>query len=221
MLDKGKTFDILNTMKTKHLSGRIAVSTLIGAVLGYLILHPYTVVVYGLYGRVESGIEAFSLTGIVREALSAFRMGHLQMGIPFAILGAAAGLFLGAWLDMKRRTEEMELRTCATDTMKTLMVTLSHYLLNAATIIGGFAWRIQKAAKDEETVHHAVIIRREADSVEAVVKSLQSAQSVEAEKYTKDGETMIIDLTEEIRKRLDEQAIRGSATDMPAANKEV
>jgi len=207
-------------MNTSSSRARVLAASLIGAALGYLILHPYTVVVYGLYGRGESGIEAFSLKGIVREALSAFRMGHLQMGIPFAILGAAAGLFLGAWLDTKRRTEEMELRTCATDTMKTLMVTLSHYLLNAATIIGGFAWRIQKAAKDEDTVHHAVIIRKEADNVEAVVKSLQSAQSVEAEKYTKDGQSMIIDLTEEIKKRLDEQANRGSAADMPMVEKE-
>jgi hypothetical protein len=192
-------------MNTSSSRARVLAASLVGAALGYLILHPYTVVVYGLYARGDNGLEAFDPHAIFMEALSAFRMGHLQMGIPFAILGAAAGLFLGAWLDIKRRTEEMELRTCATDTMKTLMVTLSHYLLNAATIIGGFAWRIQKSANDEETLHHAIIIRKEADSIEAVVKSLQSAQSVEAEKYTKDGDTMIIDLTEEINKRMKEQ----------------
>ncbi len=193
--------------------GRVLVSTIVGAALGYLFLHPYTVLVYGLYGRGSPDLDVLDFGSMMREALSAFDMHHLHMGLPFALLGAAAGLFFGAWMDMRRQKERSELRACAVDTMKTLMVTLSHYLLNAAAIIGGFAWRIQKEDADEETVKHAVVIRKEAQQIEAIVKSLESLREIVSESYAKDSEARIIDLTAEIKLRMEEQAGRG----MPGA----
>jgi hypothetical protein len=63
------------------------------------------------------------------------------MGIPFALFGAVAGLFFGFWLEARRQRFEMEKRLLAVETLRQLMMTFAHYLLNAAQIVGGFATR--------------------------------------------------------------------------------
>lgn len=189
----------------------VPLSALIGAALGYFILHPYTMFIYGLYERPHEELAEGFIPHVwfhVREALATFEPGMLHMGIPYAFLGGFAGLFFGLWLNARKQKVQSELRACAVDTLKTLMVTLSHYLLNAVTIIGGFAWRIQKNSPDDETLKHVMVIRKEAEQIEAVVKSLQSLHEVVTEHYSRDSEAMVIDLTEELKKKMEEQGRR-------------
>ncbi len=180
---------------------RLFSPALAGAALGYLVLHPYAMLVYGIYGH-----EHPRTTGTygLAQVFDTFKPGMLHMGVPYALLGAAAGLFFGLWLDAERRREESEKRATAVDTLRQLMVTLSHYLLNATTVIGGYSSRILRKETDEGVRRTVEIIKHEAECVEAVVNSLKSVQEVVAEEYTKDSENMIIDIKEQIEKHLQE-----------------
>lgn len=125
------------------------------------------------------------------------------MGVPFALLGAVAGLFLGFWVDARRQRFELEKRLLALETLRNVMMTLAHYLLNAAQIVGGFAARDIKSEQDERIRRHLEMMRNEATRIEAVVKSLQSLESVKSDRFLKDGNAAMIDIQEELRKRLE------------------
>jgi len=182
---------------------RVFLTSLAGAALGYFFLHPYTMMVYGIYGKRQAE-HIPGLWGGLEEFLDTFRAENIQMGLPFAILGAAAGLFFGFWLEARRQKEEAEMRVCAVDTMRELMVTLSHYLLNSATVVDGFSDHLLKSEKDEGVRRHLEAIKQEARSIEDVVKSLQSLQDVQTERYTKGSETLIIDINKQLEERLKE-----------------
>jgi len=188
----------------------VAYCTVAGATLGFVALHPYTMLVYG-YHEGHSGAAMPTGDGMFMAALHAFAPDMLHMGLPFALLGAVAGLFFGFWLVARRQQEESEKRACAVDTLKQLMVTLSHYLLNASTVIGGYAVHSLKAEKDDGIKAHLNVIKEEADCIEAVVKSLQSLDFVVTEHYTKDSETMIIDIQKQLDERLKASVGRAGA----------
>jgi signal transduction histidine kinase len=198
-------------METAGTKKVVLFSTLTGAAAGYLLLHPYTMLVYGLYGRHDGMAVPSDAWGIIREAVHSFRPEMLHMGLPFALIGAVAGLFFGFWLVARRRKEEAEIRASAVDTLHELMVTLSHYLLNASTVIGGYAAHVLKTEDDEEKRRHILVIREEAEYIEAVVKSLQSLESVVTENYTRDSETMIIDIQHQLDKRIKESVGKRAA----------
>lgn len=71
---------------------------LVGAVVGYTVLHPYAMVVYGLY---ENGDPA-----IWETVLHSFRLRMVPMGIPFGGFGAAVGILYALWgINEKKRLE--------------------------------------------------------------------------------------------------------------------
>ena len=214
---KPHPFVIVYDMDAKHPRRIVVLSTVAGAATGYLVLHPYTMLVYGLYGRHEAMAAPSDIIGVLREAVRSFTPSMIHMGLPFALVGGVAGLFYGFWLVSLRQREEMEKRACAVSALKELMVTLSHYLLNASTVVGGYAAHILKTEDDENIKRHVLVIREEAEYIEAVVKSLQSIESVVTEHYTKDSETMMLDIKEDLEKRLREKAARAADAGQKAA----
>lgn len=200
-------------MAGKDKTRRVTLSALGGAALGFFALHPYTMLVYGLYMRHEAGEAGTDVSGMTHGM---FHLDAMLMGVPFAALGAAAGLFFGFWLDARRRQEEMERRACAVDTLKQLMVTLSHYLLNASTVIGGYASHALKKEADGDIRRHLGVIRDEAGHIEDVVKSLQAIETVVSEHYTANGESMMIDIQRQLEERIKGSAGKGGAPE-PAA----
>ncbi|MBI5696499.1 MAG: hypothetical protein HZC51_12345 [Nitrospirae bacterium] len=182
---------------------RILLSASAGAALGFFALHPYTMLVYGLYMRHKPGSGMPQAADMMHGV---FHLDAMPMGLPFAALGAAAGLFFGFWLEAVRQREEMEKRACAVDTLRQLMVTLSHYLLNASTVIGGYASHVMKKEDNEEIRKHLAVIKDEAVCIEDVVKSLQSLETVAAEHYTGSGESMMIDIQKQLEQRIKDSA---------------
>ena len=176
---------------------------LIGAVAGYFALHLYAMLAYSFYQAHMTGLKKTeSFAGIMNylgQAISTtFNPGMLYMGIPFGLLGAAAGLFFGYWRETERIKDELEKRECAIDAIKQLTITLSHYLLNASTVIGGYASHISRDERDPGHKEHLESIREESEKIEAVVKSLQSLKAILAENYGSDYETMIIDIKKQV-----------------------
>lgn len=190
-------------MRDKTGYRKVFLLSLLGAAFGYLFLHPYSMVVYGLYGRPKVDDEVTALGRILHDVPSSFGWDMLPMGLPFALLGAAAGMALGFWLEARVRRHEMEKRSLAVETLRQLMVTLAHYLLNAVQGIGGFASRAIKTEQDDDKKRTLENIRNEAVKIEAVVKSLQSLEAVSTERYTKSSETLMIDIRKELQEKIE------------------
>jgi len=190
-------------MRPSTKKGGLFLLPLFGAFLGYLVLHPYTMVVYGLYGPHGATGEGMDFRRLLDEVPAAFRLDMVPMGLPFALLGALVGLLLGFFLEARSRRFEMEKRLLAVETLRQLMVTLAHHLLNAVQGIGGFASLAIRKEKDEEKRKPLEIIKREAIRIEAVVKALQSLESVSTERYAKSSETLMIDIRKELQERLE------------------
>ena len=190
-------------MKTLTPRVRIVLLSLAGGCVGYLLLHPYTMLVYGLYGHHGSRPEGLDLRRLLEDVPAAFRLDMAPMGVPFALLGALVGLLLGFWLEARSRRFEMEKRLLAVETMRQLMVTLSHHLLNAVQGIGGFAALALRKEQDADKRRPLEIIMNESIRIEAVVKALQSLESVTTERYTKSSETLMIDIRKELQERMD------------------
>jgi len=176
---------------------------LFGAILGYLVLHPYTMLVYGLYGHHGAAPEGMDPRRLLEDVPAAFRLDMAPMGLPFALLGALVGLLLGFWLEARARRFEMEKRLLAVNTLRQLMVTLAHHLLNAVQGIGGFADLALRKEQDEDKRRPLEIIKRESIRIEAVVKALQSLESVTTERYTKSSESLMIDIRKELQERME------------------
>jgi len=190
-------------MRYSARKGRLFLLPLFGAILGYLVLHPYTMLVYGLYGHHGAAPEGMDLRRLLEDAPAAFRLDMAPMGLPFALLGALVGLLLGFWLEARSRRFEMEKRLLAADTLRQLMVTLAHHLLNAVQGIGGFAALALRKEQDGDKRRPLEIIKQESIKIEAVVKALQSIESVTTERYTKSSETLMIDIRKELQERIE------------------
>ena len=183
---------------------RIVLTSLLGAVVGFLVLHPYTMVVYGFYDYPEA-LEGLSGNGSVyREIVHSFEPKMLRMGFPFAVLGAIAGALFGVWLDARKQRHELEKRSLALVTLRKLMMTLAHHLLNTAQIVGGFASRDIKKEQDEVIKRHLEAIRIEAIRIEAVVETLRSLESVESERLSTYNGDAMIDIQKELQERIEE-----------------
>ena len=193
---------------------KVFLLSFLGVAFGYLFLHPYSMVVYGLYGRPKADDEGTALGRILHDVPSSFGWDMLPMGLPFALLGAVAGMAFGFWLEARARRHEMEKRLLAVETLRQLMVTLAHHLLNAVQGIGGFAFRAIKREQDEDKKRTLENIRNQAVKIEAVVKSLHSLEAISTERYTESSETLMIDIRKELQAKL--EALGGKIDQPPS-----
>jgi signal transduction histidine kinase len=82
------------------------------------------------------------------------------------------------------------------------MVTLSHYLLNADTIIGGMVRRCERL-DSQEAVHSSLqVIEEQARKIEIVITALNRLSRVKTAPYTAESDTLMIDVAKEIDEAL-------------------
>ena len=195
-------------MPTKSFA-RVIAAGVLGAVIGYFILHPYSAVFYSLYPLPNSLPSGNNIS--FPQALSQFKLfldtfNMWYVGIPYGILGALAGVSLGLVFEARRRHEEAKrrfaMREAAHEALKELMVTLSHYLLNASTVIGGYSSLLLKKTIGTELEKGLKAIKAEAECIEAVVKSLQDIETISAEEYVPGGSSRMIDIRADLERRL-------------------
>jgi len=175
-----------------------------GACLGFLILRPYTVLIYSIFRFIETGnVELYGR--IIIEGPRALRFFMLSTSVSFVLLGGTIGLIFGKWYDRKKRhisaRIEREKKEAVLETLRELNVTLSHYIINSSSVIRGFAQRGDQKADNETVKEYFSIIGKEADKTITVMKGLQTLKEIESIKYIDSGIEMMIDL----KKRIEEQ----------------
>jgi predicted histidine transporter YuiF (NhaC family) len=116
-------------------------SSLAGAIIGYFVFHPYTMTMSYIIRVYEGGEIFWNWMNVLDIFLTNFEISMLPMASAFAIGGSVIGLLTGIIVERKQSSYEMahenEKKKVALETLNRLMVTLSHYLLNANVVIGG------------------------------------------------------------------------------------
>jgi len=126
------------------------------------------------------------------------------MAVSFGLFGGLTGLLIGIITDRTQRLFAAELenqkKKAALETLHRLMVTLSHYLLNANTVIGGM---VRKGRRNEANVQGSLdVIEEEAKKIDAVIRSLKEITEIKTADYTTSGKDLMIDITKNIEERL-------------------
>lgn len=171
----------------------------IGAAIGYLVFHPYTMLVYFLTGFSPSGMH-------LKDIFFSFDRTMLPMGIAFAALGGFIGLLIAVIIEKQKQlyamTLENEKKKAALETLKELMITLSHYLLNANMVIGGMVRRCKQMKSTEDILCSLEVIAEQARKIDAVMSTLKKITEIKTSKYAEEGQVLMIDISKEIEKLL-------------------
>ncbi len=190
-------------MALDHFKRHLAFS-LAGMVLGYLLLHPYVVLTYTLMHLHDNNFFHAHWGEIFSNALKSFGPTMLPLGIAFAIFGGVTGLLISIIFEKKRKWYLERLRLeksrVALKTLKELMVTLAHYLLNSNMIIGGKVRFCRKRVTDEEVLKALAVIEFHGRKIDSVIRSLRKITEVKESDYTMDGTVVMIDIEKELEK---------------------
>ncbi len=193
---------------------RIIWFTLAGMLLGYLLMHPFSMLANALGPRLSHFPMESSSWGHHLQIYFGPEM--LAMGGAFAFMGGVAGFFFGIWYYQKEKLTverlESQRRQVALETLQELMVTLAHHIRNANVVIGGFSSRMIKNIPDPEVQRHLQLITQASRQIEAVIASLESLSQVNRARYASEWETRMIDLKQELEARL---AASESSRDVP------
>lgn len=203
-------------IKTRFQRSPALWSSLAGAFVGFLLLRPYTLLVYSLFYFLETG--SLRLHGQLHiGGPKEFSFFLLLTSISFVLLGGIIGLVFGKWYDRRQRhireRIEREKKEAALETVKELNVTLSHYIINSAAIIRGFAQRGGGRCRDQRIGEYFSIIEEEADKTIAVVSGLSELKEIESIKYVSSGTVMMLDLKRQIDEQLRKLTHMGEGAD--------
>jgi len=182
-----------------------------GAFLGLLAFYPYLIGSYvlmhpGTAHPALFGSDGKGLTGLYLAARQSFHGHLLLLKMFFGTFGFLTGTLAGLYVRQRRRYEaELQERTrreAAVETLQQLMVTLSHYLLNAVAVIGGYAQRSLRYVDEADQREAAEVIYKETRKLEAVVASLQALTEIKLELYREGGKMRMLDIQRELQERL-------------------
>lgn len=129
----------------------------------------------------------------------------LPMAISFAFFNGIIGLLIGILVEKRKRLEQKKI---ALETLHRLMITLSHYLLNANTVIGGMARHCKRTESDRDILCSEVIVEQ-AKKIDAVIKALKGLTEIKTAHYTTKGKALMIDVAREIEVRLNKAEEKG------------
>lgn len=185
------------------------VSSIIGALAGYLLFHPYAMLVYRIKDTHQEGEVSFHIKDIFNTAFAIFDPEMLPMALSFAFFGGAIGLLSGVIISKQRSLSairyENERKKVALETIQRLMVTLSHHLLNANAVIGASARRARKLETKADLAVSLELIEEQARRIDAVIAALRKTAEVKTADYTAGGRDLLIDISKEIEELLQQK----------------
>lgn len=182
---------------------------LAGALAGYLVLHPYVMLVDTLMQTKQETGSSVHLEGAEPDVQPAFHPSMLPMAIPFVFLSSIIGFMAGAAIDRSRHLQALELEheksETALETVKSLVETLSHHLLNANMIIGGKLRHCRRATTDGDLLASLDVIEEQGRRIDAVIGALRKASEI---RLVKDlgGRISVLDISKEVEALLGAEA---------------
>lgn len=180
--------------------------TIAGICLGYLVLHPYSMLVSTLLHVNQDGAFHVRWQDLSGKTLALSEPLMLPMAGAFAVVGGIIGLLTGTLIARTRRLYATELmherKKVALAITRSLVVTLSHYLLNANMIIGGKVRHCQRLTSNQDVRSSLTVIEEQGRKIDAVISALRRATEVKLTDYTADGTVSMVDITRELEQEL-------------------
>lgn len=182
--------------------------TLAGGALGYLLLHPYAMVVLWLSSPSGSpgGADLWD------SAVASFSTHMHSMGVAFGAFGAAVGFFWALSMHRGQRLRhvalENERRKAALQTLQQLMLILSHHLLNATMAIGGQARRTAQSLPDGASPDPTRIILEECARIERVVQALRALKEARTAQAAGTVDDPLADMETQLEQLIHEMSTR-------------
>jgi len=179
---------------------------ILGAGVGHLLVHPYAMMAYSLLDMRREG--HLHMDHVLSAARSIFDPDMLPMTISFSLLCGVVALLMGVVRDKQRKLHEAaienERKKASVDTLQRLMITLSHYFLNANTVIGGAVRHCRRHASPEEIASSLKVIEDQTHKIDAVVAALRKITDIKTTDYTSGGHDLMLDIAREIEEILKE-----------------
>ena len=130
----------------------------------------------------------------------------IPMVSAFIIFGRLVGLLIALILERKKKLimlgVENERNRIAVETLRELMVTVSHHLLNANTIIGGKVRQCRRLVSDDKALEVLSHIETQGRKIDATIRSLREVTEMKTMDYTTGGTVTMIDIDEKIREKM-------------------
>ena len=181
-----------------------------GLLLGFIILHPYSMLVQWFMSRARS--ESI-WSSIGTRALDSFDPVMFTMGLAFALFGGMIGFLFAIVTDRKQKLlvskHEKEKQEIALQTIYNLMVTLSHHLLNSNMIIGGKVRHCRKLTGDLDLLDCLKVIEDQGRKIDAVLKTLRNLVEIHTVGYTSDGLVSMLDISKNLKEQFSESDLIG------------
>lgn len=192
---------------------------IIGALLGFILLHPY-VMLLGSIGVIPGHFAPSFPGGWDLKAILALEYSMFVMAAPLAFFGAATGFMAGVYLNRAAKLQqlllEQEKNAASLEAVKALSATLSHYLLNANMIIGGKVRHCRRFDPPQDILDSLQTIEEQGRTIDAVVGALGEVARV-AIIQSAPNQIPMIDLTKNLEERL--RQFEGSLNSQGPGNK--
>lgn len=182
---------------------RMLVSCCAGAVLGFGVVHPYSMAV----NRMLLGTDEQSIADALRWSGMAFSFHMWPMSIFYAVLGGAFGFGVGLLLERNREIERArrlaESVGLANETLREIAQAVAHFVRNANSSIGGYARRLSKDPSLSNTAHEALnAIQEESRRIERVVEALHAIKEVTVPKENGTSEFGLMDIQKDLQRHI-------------------
>jgi signal transduction histidine kinase len=190
---------------------------IIGAAAGYAILHLYSMIVHGLLHLPPGAVPAHDMANWLKTL---FSPAMLAMGAAYGLLGALVGWLIHLALERQARLDglwaEAQARDAALEASRTLLATISHYVLNANTVIGGYAHRLSHGleGKPAEDLQH---ILEESHRIDALFQALRSLATLPTIEYAAGSGAKILDVAALTERALAERGLKEDEYEYDAA----
>ena len=150
-------------------------ATLIGLLVGIFVLHPFSMAVY--HTMMMPGQHA-GIGEVLAMSLEAFS-GHMWlMAVFYAVLGGLFGYVVGSLIQRSRALLSAELERrhheAARQLIEEITLTVTHYVRNANSAVGGYTRLAMKSCKDETVSKRLCVVIESSNQIDAVMAALQT-----------------------------------------------
>ncbi|MBW1749264.1 MAG: hypothetical protein JRJ37_00895 [Deltaproteobacteria bacterium] len=178
--------------------------TLVGILIGVVIVHPYAMLV----NRFNGSGHTVGSSGdyVATDFLAIFTPAMLPMTIAFGFFSGVCGLLLCLLFERNQRIlyyqYQARLHCDLMNALHQLLGVLSHYILNSSMLISGHARRLQKKAKEKE-LQSLNVIAFQAEKNEEILKLMQNADFLENIDPSDNTYQKLVDLSRRIEEHFD------------------
>lgn len=149
-------------------------ATLVGTLLGVFILHPFSMAMY--HTMMMPG-QHTSIGDALTMSLQAFS-GHMWlMALFYAALGGLFGFSVGLLIqrnsDLLSAKLERQHHDNARQLIEEIVLTVTHYVRNANSAVGGYSRLAMKSSKDEAVSKRLRVVIESSTQIDAVMAALQ------------------------------------------------